>query len=237
MNISNLQPASKLAGRYGCKAIIYGQPGSGKTPLINTAPRPVLLATEPGLLSMRDSTVPTWDAFTRPRAEEFFKWLFESKEASNFDTIAVDSGSQLAEISLMHWQKTCKDGRKAFGEMSQECMGYFDGMFFMPNKHIVLICKQMQAETGSSVVNQGGAFVVQTSYQSQPFFPGKDLNIKVPHRYDMILHMCKVQIPGHGEQRALRTKGSNDVLARDRSGLLAEFEPPDLTALFSKAMG
>ena len=236
MNQSQLKPASLLAQRYGVKAILYGPPGLGKTPAINTAPRPVLLATEPGLLSMRGSNVPTWDAFTRPRIEEFFKWLFESKEASNFDTVAIDSGSQMAEISLMHWDNTCKDGRKAYGEMSKECMQWFDGMFFMPNKHIVLICKQMQVEVGKVAKNVGGAIVVESTYQAQPFFPGKDLNVKVPHRYDEILHLCKADIPGHGVQRAIRCAGNDYALARDRSGRLSELEPVDLAALFTKAM-
>lgn len=235
--MSQLQPASKLAGKYGCKAIVYGPPGTGKTPLINTAPRPVLLATEPGLLSMGTSNVLTWQGFTKDTIAEFFKWVTESKEASNFDTIVTDSGSEMAEIILKYHEKQCKDGRQAYGKMSSDCMEHFDGMYFMPNKHIVVICKQMQVEVGQSVTNQGGQFVVQTSYQSQPFFPGKDLNVKVPHRYDMILHACKINLPQHGEVSALRSKGTEKVLARDRSGKLNEFEPHDLTALFNKAMG
>ncbi len=237
MNINQLKPASQLANKYGVKCILYGPPGIGKTPLINTAPRPVLLATEPGLLSMQSSNVPTWDAFTRPRIEEFFKWFFESKDAANFDTLAIDSGSQIAEISLMHWKATCRDGRKAFGEMSDECMKYFDGLFFMQNKHIVLICKQTQVEVGSHAVRlEGGGFQIETRYQAQPFFPGQDLKVKVPHRYDEILQMCDVTMPQIGKVKAIRTLGNEDVLARDRSGKLNEFEPPNLTDLFRKAM-
>jgi hypothetical protein len=237
MQQSNLKPAGQLAQRFGVKAILYGKPGTGKTPLMNTAPRPVLLATEPGLLSMRNSQVPTWDAFNPERIEEFFKWFFESKEAANFDTLGVDSGSQLAEIILAQEQNRQKDGRKAYGELSRRCMVYFDQLFFMPQKHIVLICKQTQAETGKTIVQANGAFNVEFTYQAQPYFPGNDLNVKVPHRYDEILYMAEATVPG--QQRpvmALRTKGTAEILARDRSGNLAELEPPDLSALFQKAM-
>jgi hypothetical protein len=65
MDIRSLRPARDFAVQYGVKAIVYGPPGSGKTPVINTAPRPVMLVCEPGLLSMRTSTVPTFFAAIR----------------------------------------------------------------------------------------------------------------------------------------------------------------------------
>lgn len=237
MQMSDLKPAGNLIRKYGVKAILYGQPGTGKTPMVNTAPRPVLLATEPGLLSMKDSTVPTWEAFSIDKIAEFFKWFTESKEAANFDTLAIDSGSQLAEISLTYHLDRNKDGRKAYGELSIEVMKWFDALYYMPQKHILLICKQMQAEVGKQVVKQGGGFVVEMVYQAQPFFPGKDLNIKVPHRYDEILHVSEVQIPGIPQpQMAIRTKRTAEIMARDRSGMLAELEPAQLTNLFNKCM-
>lgn len=238
MNASQLRPAGQLIKKYGVKAIIYGQPGTGKTPMVNTAPRPVLLATEPGLLSMKGSTVPTWEAYTMPAVQEFFKWFTESKEAANYDTLAIDSGSQMAEISLAVHQAKCKDGRKAYGEMSLEIMRWFDQLYYMPQKHILLICKMMQAEVGKQVIQQGGAFVVEMTYQAQPFFPGKDLNIKVPHRYDEILYVAEAQIPGVQQPTiAIRSKRTAEIMARDRSGNLAELEPPDLKYIFNKCMG
>jgi hypothetical protein len=238
MNINSLKPAGTLAQKFGVKAMLYGQPGTGKTPMLNTAPRPVLLATEPGLLSMRGSTLPTWEAYTPERIAEFFDWFFKSNEAKNFDTLAIDSGSQLAEIVLSKHQRACKDGRKAFGEMSRECMDYFDQLYFMPQKHVILICKMMQVEVGKQLVkSETGGFVVETVFQSQPFFPGKDLNIKVPHRYDEILYVGRATIPGQPQPViAIRSKGTDEILARDRTGRLAELEPPDLTSLFNKAM-
>src|SRR5258708_31296058 len=73
MNIKDLKPANEHAQNFGVKAIIFGPAGCGKTPILNTAPRPVLLATEAGLLSMRGSTIPTYEAYTSQRIDEFFK--------------------------------------------------------------------------------------------------------------------------------------------------------------------
>lgn len=235
MQAKDLKPAGVLAKNYGCKAILYGQPGVGKTPVLNTAPRPVMLSCEPGLKSMRGSTLPTWEAHTGGQIEEFFKWFFNSSEAKNFDTLGLDSGSQMAEIILKEEEKKHKDGRKVYGEMARICMGYFDDLFFMPDKNIVLICKQMKAEVAKQMVkDSSGAYVVEASYQAQPYFPGNDLNIKVPHRYDDILHMGFAQIPGVGRTVAIRTKNTDEILARNRTGTLAELEFPDLTAIFNK---
>ena len=108
MNLSSLKPASEFAKNYGVKAIVYGSAGSGKTPIINTCPNPVLLACEPGLLSLRGSKVPTWEAYSADKVDEFFEWFFKSNETKKFDTLAIDSISQMAELYL---QKALKEDK------------------------------------------------------------------------------------------------------------------------------
>jgi len=223
MDISMLKPASDLARVYGVKAVAYGGPGSGKTPLINTAPRPVLCATEPGLLSMRGSDVPTWEAYTPEKIYEFFDWLFKSKEAAEFDTVGIDSISQLSEIILIAKLKSNRDGRKAYGEMSVEVMEIVSGLYYLRNKHVYMIAKQAH-------VDEGGVL------KRKPYFPGNDLNIKVPHLFDEILHIDKVLVPGGEPTTAIRTCGTADITARDRSGKLDKLEPMDLNNLFEKVM-
>jgi hypothetical protein len=229
MQLSDFRQAREFARRYGAKAIVYGKPGTGKTPIANTAPRPLLLVCEPGMLSMRNSTIPAIDCFTPERIEEFFTWLFNSKEATNFDTIAIDSISQMAEIILdreLNGKSKASnkvDGRAAYGNMSRKMMEYLNGLFFLQNKHTYLICKAGTEETNAGVMNV-------------PYFPGKDLSVKVPHLYDAILHLGLQNIPGVGQTKAFRCAASYDTVARDRSGNLAEFEQCDLAALFNKIM-
>lgn len=224
MNIQDLRPVSALSLGYGVKALAYGPPGSGKSPLFASAPRPVLCAVEPGMLSMRRFTnLPAWEAFTPERIDEFFNWLFGSAEARHFDTVGVDSVSQMAEIYLKRALGRNRDGRAAYGEMSREVMNWLDKLYYLPNKHAYLIAKEGTNEIGGVV-------------RRRPFFPGQDLNIKVPHLYDEILHVAQVNVPNVGEVNAIRTAGTFDVLARDRSGRLNVFEPMDLSALFIKAM-
>lgn len=224
MNINQLKPVSSLAQRFGVKSLIFGGPGSGKTPLLNTAPRPVLCVIEPGMLSMRNSSIPAWEAYTPERFEEFFSWLMQSAEAKAFDTVGIDSISQLAEIYLTKMLGMHKDGRKAYGEMSRKIMEYMNALYYMPQKHIYLIAKQMSVEESGSL-------------KRKPYFPGQDLNVKVPHMYDEILHLGMERVPQFQQPvNAIRTRETFDCVARDRSGMLDEIEEPHLEKLFTKAM-
>lgn len=236
MNQRDLVPAGRLAQQSGVKGIFYGPPGSGKTPLIETAPRPFMLVCEPGMLSMRTSNVPCYAAPTGKHIAEFFEWLFQSREVDQFDTVGIDSGSELAEIILREKFAVNKDGRKAYGEMSKTCTDWFDGLYHLKRKHVYIICKQGALETVSTAF-VGGIPTITTNRRVQPYFPGQDLPMKVSHKYDLVCQVNRGPVPGvNGELTYFRCKGSDTLTARDRSGKLDEFEEPNLTKLFAKAM-
>lgn len=223
MNLRDLRPANDFAQMYGVKSVVYGPPGKGKTPIINTAPRPVMLACEPGLLSMKGSNVPTYPAFSGKAIDEFFKWLFHSNETKNFDTVGVDSVSQMCEVYLQEALKNNKHGMAAYGEMARNSMDQIRGLFYMPQKHTYLIAKQQ-------VIAENGLTM------RRPYFPGQQLPTEVPHLFDEILHLDTHNVPGQGQLVAFRCRGTIDVVARDRTGNLDEFEPPDFGRLITKAM-
>lgn len=219
MNLSSLKPASEFARNYGCKAIIYGAPGSAKTPLINTAPRPVLLACEPGMLSMRGSTIPTFEATTPETIDEFFKWFFHSNETKGFDTLAIDSTSHMADIYLQKALKVNAHGLKAYGDMAKDVMSHLRPLFYTKEKHAYLIAKQ-------SVENN----------MARPYYPGNQLNVDVPHMYDFILHLGQHNVPSMGQIKSFMCNESLDFLARNRTGNLNDFEEPHFGKLVKKAM-
>ncbi len=229
MDIKSLKHATEYAKLYGVKALVYGPPGSGKTPIINTAPRPVLLACEPGLLSMRGSTVPTFQAFTAKSIDEFFEWLFSSNETKNFDTVCIDSTTQMAEIYLNDFLNgTSKGGNKihgmaAYGEMAKATLKHLERLYFLPYKHTYLIAKE-------SVDNENGLTV------KRPYYPGQQLPKDVPGKYDCILRLAIHNVPGVGQVKAFRCIASLEEMARNRTGTLNEFEPPDFSDLVNKCM-
>lgn len=225
MKLSDLKPASQLAQRFGVKSILYGPPGTGKTPITKTAPRPVMLVTEPGMLTMRDCKhIPAWDGFTPARIDEFVDWIKNSSDAKNFDTLCCDSISQMAEIYLADYLTKFKDGRKAYGEMSRHVMKHLNDFYYMPNKHTYLIAKE-------------GMFEIEGGKLLKPYFPGQELNVQVPHMYDEVWRAGLEMVPGQPQPVvAIRTKATFGKFARDRSGQLDELEFPDLSQLFKKAM-
>ena len=218
MNMSDLKPARDFARMYGVKAVIYGPPGSGKTPLVGTCPRPVLLAVEPGMLSMRNSNVPTWMAPNKARIDEFMKWFENSSEAKNFDTLAIDSTSQMCNIALD--ESKAKHGLAQYGEMADYVWPYMQRLYFMKEKHMFLIAKEELTVDG----------------KRRPSYPGQVLNKDIPHLYDCILRIAKVPIPNVGETLAFQCNGTIDIIARNRTGDLADFEPPNFNDIVKKVM-
>jgi len=219
MQQSDLRPAKIFAQTFGVKAIIYGGPGSAKTPLINTCSRPVMLACEPGLRSMATSNVPTWLGFDVKSIEDFFSWFFNSAETKNYDTFALDSTSQLADIYLQSALKSNKHGLAAYGEMANNTIKHLRTLYYTKEKHLYLIAKE---------INENG--------YKKPFWPGQQLNVDVPHLYDEILHLGIHNIPGMGQKHSFQCVGTIDVLARDRTGSLSEYEEPHFGKLVAKAM-
>lgn len=225
MDIRDLRPAASFAQRFGVKMVVYGPPGSGKTPLMATAPNPLLLLIESGAGSLREvpPSIPGYKIDTASDADAFFEWWFNSSEPKIFDTLCVDSITHLAELYLKDEEPKHKHLMTAYGEMSKRTMKWLDRLNDQPQKHLCLIAKMGWQDDGGA----------QTK---SPTFPGKDLNIKVPHLFDNISYLDKVLIPKHGEQKALRNHPIIGIRARDRFGKLAELEPPNLAAIFAKSM-
>lgn len=221
MNISNLVPTSSLVRRFGVKAVVYSGPGKGKTPLLTTAPNPVICFTEPGFLSVRKYNGPAYPAFTYREIKEFWLWALGSQEARQFQTFCCDSISQLAEIILNEEKPKHKDGRKAYGEMFDKTMEIMNWVYFATNFNALLIAKE-------DVKTEDNKY--------RPYFPGKELNVKIPHLFDFVWRIEEMKDSKGQSQRVIRTRESFDAFARDRSGNLAEIEPADVSYLFQKSM-
>lgn len=235
MQLSDARPARDFALQFGIKGVVFGKPGSGKTPVcVNTAPRPFLLASEPGMLTLRQSTVPTFCAFNSAKIDEFFQWWMGSHEVNQFDTLVWDSASQGMEAYVdMEMSKGNKSGGeahglRAYGNAARAMYKHLSNLYFQPRKHIILITKQDNNNINGNIY-------------ARPYFPGKDLNVRVPHLFDLVMQLGKYNnIPGappvEDGHLAFKTKETFDSMGRDRSGNLAAYEPPDLSKIFAKAV-
>lgn len=208
----------------GIKTLIYGGSGVGKTPLCATAPGMIYFSAENGLLSVRKLARPFIEISGYASLIEAYQWAAGSNEAKQFYTFCLDSLSEIAEVVLTEEKRKSKDPRKAYGEVIDQVILLARAFRDLPGKNVVVICK----EEFSKDETTGGMMF-------GPMLPGNKLGQKLPYYFDETFRM--VVNPLNRAQKALITAPSFQHTARDRSGMLAEYEAPDLTAIFKKILG
>ena len=226
MSTAHLQSSRELSALHGIKVLVYGGAGVGKTRLVATAPIPVLISAESGLLSLRQYDIPTWQIYSIADLYAAYNFLTQSAEAKQFSTICVDSISEIAEVCLVTAKKRNKDPRQAYGDLIDEMMLLVRGFRDLPNKHVYISAKsEFYKDEVSGVV------------KNQPSMPGTKLGPALPYLFDEVFHMGIAKDDKGKDYRYLRTQPDFQHEAKDRSGALATFEQPDLSLIFSKIIG
>lgn len=220
----NLKRTGTLSAN-GVKLLVYGQAGAGKTSLIRTLPNPIVLSAEGGLLSIQDADLPFIEVNSMDDLNEAYEWLTSSEEAAQFDSIALDSISEVAEVVLQYELKRNKDGRAAYGELNSTMQELIRSFRDLPGKHVYFSAKleKSQDEMGRMLYNPG--------------MPGKSLTQGLPYFFDEVLAL-RVEKDAEGNtQRALMCDSDGLWAAKDRSGKLDAWEAPDLGAIIAKIGG
>lgn len=217
----NLKRTSASAAN-GVKILCYGQSGAGKTSLIPTLPNPVVLSAEGGLLSIAGADVPFIEISSMETLREAYEWLLKSDEGRGFQSVAIDSISEIAEVVLNHEKKTNKDPRAAYGAMQEQMADVIRAFRDLPGRHVYMSAKleKTQDEMGRVLYS--------------PSMPGNKTGQALPYFFDEVLAL-RVEKDGEGNtQRALMCDSDGLWLAKDRSGKLAAWEGPDLGAVIAK---
>jgi hypothetical protein len=220
----NLKTTGSLSAN-GVKLLVYGQAGAGKTSLIATLPNPVVLSAEGGLLSIQDADVPYIEIGNMDDLREAYAWVTGSDEAKAFESVALDSISEVAEVVLGFEMKKNKDGRAAYGEMNTVMGEIIREFRDLPGKHVYFSAKleKSQDEMGKMLYN--------------PSMPGKSLTQGLPYFFDEVLAL-RVEKDSEGNtHRGLMCDSDGLWLAKDRSGKLASWEAPDLGEIIKKIGG
>lgn len=208
----------------GVKCLVYGPPKVGKTRLLATAPAPVIFSAEAGLLSLRSYNLPYVQINNMAMLQECYQWTTQSREAQQFQTIGLDSVSEIIEVLLEYEKTRTRDPRKAYGEIITQGIKLIRDFRDLPGRNVVLIAKQESAIDGA------------TGYMmNQPSFPGQKLAPQVPYYPDEIFQYC-VFADQQTKRRieALRCWADQNNVAGDRSGALNEWEEPNLAKIFAK---
>jgi len=217
----NLKSTGNLAGN-GVKLLVYGQAGAGKTSLIPTLPNPIVLSAEGGLLSIQDAELPYLEITTMAELQEAYKWLAESAEAAQFESVAIDSISEIAEVALNYEKKVNKDPRAAYGAMQEQMADIIRAFRDLPAKHVYMSAKleKTQDEMGRILY--------------APSMPGNKTGQSLPYFFDEVLALRVEKDAEGATQRALMCDSDGLWLAKDRSGKLDAWEAPDLTVIINK---
>ena len=202
--------------------LVYGESGVGKTTLCGTAPNPLIISVEGGLLALSGKSLPVFEIDNRAQINEVHEWLKLSDEAKNFDTICIDSLSEIAEVLLSEEKADTKDARQAYGAMA-DMMAITIRGFRDFKKHVIFTAKLKKIVEEST-----GAITYM------PSVPGQQLLHGLPYYFDEVFLMDFGKLPDGTRYRFLNTVGDRQYIAKDRSGVLLPQEKPDLTYIFDK---
>ena len=217
----NLKSTGQLAAS-GVKLLVYGQAGAGKTSLIPTLPNPVVLSAEGGLLSIADADVPYIEISDMASLREAWEWLTQSAEAREFQSVALDSISEIAEVVLSAEKKATKDPRQAYGAMQEQMAEIIRSFRDLPGRHVYMSAKleKTQDEMGRVLYS--------------PSMPGNKTSMQLPYFFDEVLALRVERDSEGNSQRALMCDSDGLWLAKDRSGKLDAWESPNLGEIIRK---
>jgi phage nucleotide-binding protein len=212
---------TKQANKF-VNVLVYGRSGIGKTRLCATAPDPLIISSESGLLSIADEDIPVIEIKDLEDLQDAYEYC-KSKKAKKFKTICLDSITDLAETILSDIKENSRDGRQAYGELNEEVAKMIRKFRDLP-KNTYFIAKVETYENDIGV----------TCYR--PAMPGRTLTRDLPYFFDEVFALRAVG-EDDDEKILLQTKASATWDAKDRSGKLKQGEKPNLTKIFNKIKG
>lgn len=210
-----------VSAKQGVKIMGYARSGIGKTYLIKTAPKPFALSSERGLLSLQKENIPYVNIRLISDLDKMLTWLYQRGDDERIQTVCLDSITDIADTVVENELTLQKDPRKAYGILYSEVMKRYKWFRDLPYRHVYFIAQQ------ESVKDE-----VTGAVMWGPSFPGQKLTVKSPYLFDETFQL----IVDKNQQRWLRTRPDFQNEAKDRSGVLDEFEPANLTTVINKIM-
>ena len=221
INFTTTKNASQVSG---VKVLVYGKAGSGKTYLCSTAPAPIIISIESGLLSLRNYDLPVIEIETMDDLREAYE-LVTSKKGDKFKTICIDSLSEIAEVILFSAKKRVKDNRQAYGDLLYDTMKMVKRFRDLKGKNVYFSAKEIK------IVDS-----ITDTVLFAPSMPGTKLGPQLPYYFDEVFRLTMGTTSKGKTKRYFQTASDYQCEAKDRSGALDEHEKPNLTYIFNKIL-
>ncbi|MGD2215173.1 MAG: ATP-binding protein [Gemmatimonadales bacterium] len=228
--------SSEAASMASLNVLVYGPSGAGKTYLARTTgalEQTLVVAAEPGLLTLRDVDIAVTCVTSIADLKRVYAYLRSGEHP--YQWVVLDSLSEVAEVCLVAAQQTAitkqgkRDGLKAYGDMGETMIALVRAFRDLP-LHVVMTAKQERIQD-----DQGRLVYV-------PSLPGRKLGQAVPYLLDEVLALrAELGEPDADGRpvvtRYLQTTSDGTYEAKDRSGRLAIYEPPDLARIHQQIIG
>ena len=168
----------------GVKILVHGQSGAGKTWLNRTIKDNIIISAESGLLSLADCKIPYIEVTSLADLQEAYLWSTKSDEAAKFETISLDSISEIGEVVLSAEKAKSKDGRAAYGEANDIMAKMIRAFRDIKGKNVYMSAKteKVQDEKGQMLYG--------------PSMPGKTLTNKIAFWFDIVMALRVEQVEG-----------------------------------------
>uniref|UniRef100_A0AAU8EEZ1 Sak4-like ssDNA annealing protein n=1 Tax=Klebsiella phage vB_Kpn2-P2 TaxID=3230849 RepID=A0AAU8EEZ1_9VIRU len=227
----------------GVKLLVYSEAGYGKTMLTATLPRPLLLSAESGLLSLTRSNIERVFGADRPdicydiptiKINSFEDiqqaFMFITNPANNckdqFDSISLDSLTEIAEQCLNNAKRSVKDPRQAYGELIEKMQTLIRSFRDIPGFNVYMSAKMSRNKDEVTGITAYG-----------PSMPGAKLGPELPYFFDEVFKLAIGKDQQQQDFRYLLTQPDMQNTAKDRSGMLQQMEYPHLGMVINKIKG
>ena len=183
--------------------LLYGRAGIGKTVSLGTAPSPIILSAEAGMLSLLSRDIPYISIRSISDLRDVYQWLLSSEEAERYETVCLDSVSEVCDLAFAESRKRVgSEIPVLYSELRSvvlPILSAFRGL----SKHLVGTARETVKDL------KDGRMVM-------PSMVGNRLTEDLPYLFDMVLHYTL----DDEDRRVIYTNSECGSVAKDRTGLL-----------------
>lgn len=237
MEFTTANEASQVGG---VKVMVYSRSGIGKTVLMSTMPKPILISAESGLLSLRRQNLEKLFGANNPNIDYDVKvikvsnvsdltqahaWCRDHAAAAGFLSVGLDSISEIMEVILANAKAGVKDPRQAYGELIDKGQMLIRAFRDLPGLNVCVVAKEEANKDDVGVTKYG------------PSVPGNKLGQSLPYFFDEVFRLGVNKDQNGKDYRFLQTQPDLQYEAKDRSGMLDPIEYPHLGSVFKKILG
>lgn len=212
-------------------ALIVGRSGAGKTSLAKDLPedRTLIISVESGLLALKKYKLKTKvkEIKTMKDLKDVYLFLSQDETKKQFDNVFIDSITELGEVLLAEL-KTSKEyldpkmALKMYGQYNDDFTAFVKAVRDMKPYSIFFTCLNSYEKDGLQMVEEFN-------------FPGAKVKANIKAWFDLVMKYEIFEADGI-KHRMLITDDSINPLAKDRSGMLDQYEKANLQAIKEKIL-